>query len=83
MLMETGATFVDSDVHLLMDTIKSGSLEEVKEILDYGMDPNWHTSSQAAIVVSDGLSSVFQAGKPVFWPQIRMYWLGGTQQTSC
>ena len=40
LLMDRGASLRDSDVDVLIRAIEAGSLEDVKELLDHGMNPN-------------------------------------------
>lgn len=52
LLMDSGAQFADTDIGLLTSRMSSGKpLEDVKELLDMGMDPNIHSEWQSAIEV--------------------------------
>src|SRR2546421_6517663 len=52
MLMAHGATFADAGPDVLLETVRSGTLAEIKELLDYGMDPNCHDEYHTSIGVS-------------------------------
>jgi ankyrin repeat protein len=52
LLMDHGATFTDAGPKVLLETVKSRPLAEIKELLDYGMDPNCHDNYETPIGVS-------------------------------
>jgi ankyrin repeat protein len=51
LLMDRGATFADAGPEVLLEAVKSRPLAEIRELLDYGMDPNSHNIFQTPITV--------------------------------
>jgi len=52
LLMDHGATFTDANQEVLLKTVRSRPLADVRELLDYGMDPNCHDMYYTPIGVS-------------------------------
>jgi ankyrin repeat protein len=52
LLIDHGATFADAGPEVLLETVRSRPLAEIKELLDYGIDPNCHDNYNSPIGVS-------------------------------
>lgn len=52
LLVDHGATFTDANPKVLLETVRSRPLADIRELLDYGMDPNCHDNYYTPIGVS-------------------------------
>jgi hypothetical protein len=52
LLMDYDATFTDAGPEVRLETVRSRPLAEIKELLEYGMDPNCHDKYNTPIGVS-------------------------------
>jgi len=71
-LVDHGAKFADTDSHLLMKAIRQGSLGDIKELLDQGLNVNCYNHYQWPIEVSLTIrnfypTSIFKKFSPLFF----------------
>lgn len=52
LFIDHGATFAKAGPEALFEAVRSRPLEDIKELLDYGMDPNCHDKYKSPIEVS-------------------------------
>lgn len=53
LLLDHGATFVEAGEHVLLDAVVGKPLDDIRKLLEYGMDPNCHDTYQTPLVVSE------------------------------
>ncbi|KAI9772775.1 MAG: hypothetical protein M1839_002320 [Geoglossum umbratile] len=52
LLMDRGANFADAGPGVLLEAVRSRPLAEIKELLDYGVDPNSHGGYKTPITIA-------------------------------